>query len=170
LPSDESLVEGNCFIVPMNHYSSSITCDEDVHAEIEAFKSALVKMFNTRSRDCVFIEQFNASKKYAHLVIECLPLDRHVSDQAPIYFKKAIMESESEWAQNKSVINLRDKSLRKTIPDHMPFFCVTFGLDEGYAHLIEENEAFPDHFGRVIFNFANFLCGFSVGQYLKSLS
>jgi hypothetical protein len=59
------------------------------------------------------------------------------------------MESESEWAQNKSVIDLKDKVLRKTIPNHMPFFCVNFGVDEGFAHLIEANEAFPDHFGRV---------------------
>jgi hypothetical protein len=80
-------VEGDCCIVPMNHYSSSVSCDEDVHREIEEFKSALVKMFNSRNRDCVFIEQFNASKKYAHMSIECLPLDRQVSNMAPIYFK-----------------------------------------------------------------------------------
>ncbi|CAF1089424.1 unnamed protein product [Brachionus calyciflorus] len=29
LCSSESLVEGNCLIVPMSHCSSSVTCDEE---------------------------------------------------------------------------------------------------------------------------------------------
>jgi hypothetical protein len=30
----------------------------------------------------------------------------------------------------------------------MPYFCVQFGIDEGYAHVIENNEAFPDYFAK----------------------
>ena len=32
----------------------------------------------------------------------------------------------------------------------MQYFAVSFGLDEGYAHIIENNEAFPTHFAKVI--------------------
>ena len=32
----------------------------------------------------------------------------------------------------------------------MPFFNVNFGLDDGYAHIIENSEAFPDYFSKVI--------------------
>ena len=54
------------------------------------------------------------------------------------------MESESEWAQNKSVINLRDKSLRKTVKFNLfvlisCFFLITmkfFNIDsKSYAFL-----------------------------------
>ena len=79
------------------------------------FRQTLVKMFDSKCLDCVFLEQYSTSKKYAHMVIECIPLDRSVSNLAPIYFKKAILESESEWAQNKSIIDLKKLSLRKTV-------------------------------------------------------
>ena len=36
------------------------------------------------------------------------------------------------------------------IPKHMPYFTVAFGLDDGYAHIIENNEAFPSHFAKVL--------------------
>jgi hypothetical protein len=32
----------------------------------------------------------------------------------------------------------------------MPYFAVSFGLDEGFAHIIENDEAFPAHFAKVI--------------------
>jgi hypothetical protein len=46
-----------------------------------------VKMFDARHKDCVFIEQFTVARKFGHLSIECIPLDRNVSNLAPIYFK-----------------------------------------------------------------------------------
>lgn len=35
----------------------------------------------------------------------------------------------------------------------MPFFNVNFGLDDGYAHIIENSEAFPDYFSKVILKY-----------------
>jgi hypothetical protein len=32
----------------------------------------------------------------------------------------------------------------------MAYFAVNFGLDEGFAHVIENNQVFPDHFAKVI--------------------
>ena len=31
----------------------------------------------------------------------------------------------------------------------MPYFSVEFGLDQGYAHIIENDDSFPDHFAKV---------------------
>ncbi len=31
----------------------------------------------------------------------------------------------------------------------MPYFSVDFGLQNGYAHVIENDEAFPDYFAKV---------------------
>ena len=36
------------------------------------------------------------------------------------------------------------------MPKHMPYFTVAFGLDDGYAHVIENSEAFPNYFAKVI--------------------
>lgn len=150
IPSIESITEGNCYIIPINHCSSSVTCDEEVWAEIQEFRKALVKMFEQKRIDCIFYEQHSVSKKFNHMVIECVPLNQSCSNLAPIYFKKAILESESEWAQNKSIIDLKQKDLRKTIPRNMPYFTVDFGLDNGYAHIIENDESFPEYFAKEI--------------------
>lgn len=150
LPTNHSLTEGNCLIAPINHCSSSVTCDEEVWAEIQQFKRALVRMFEKKRMDCVFIEHYSLERKYSHLTIECIPLEMSVASMAPIYFKKAINESESEWATNKSIVNLKEKNLRSTIPRNMPYFAVNFGMDDGYAHVIENDDNFPDHFAKEI--------------------
>lgn len=31
----------------------------------------------------------------------------------------------------------------------MPYFAVNFGMDDGYAHVIENDDNFPDHFAKV---------------------
>jgi hypothetical protein len=149
LPSTKSLVAGHCYISPLNHCSSSVTCDEEVWSEIQEFRRALVKMFNSKRMDCVFFEQYSLNKKYSHLIIECIPLDMSVSSMAPIYFKKAIQEAESEWCENKSIIDLKKQNIRKSIPRNMPYFNVNFGLEDGYAHIIEKIEAFDDCFAKV---------------------
>lgn len=74
---------------------------------------------------------------------------------SPLYlFQKAILESESEWAQNKKLVDTREKGLRGSIPKGLPYFNVEFGLDGGYAHVIEDEYAFPHYFGKV----RNFVC------------
>ena len=35
------------------------------------------------------------------------------------------------------------------IPKGLPYFAVEFGLDGGFAHVIEEEESFPYYFGKV---------------------
>lgn len=51
------------------------------------FRTALVKMFEAKGLDCVFIETNMSMKKRYHMVYECIPLPKEVGDMAPIYFK-----------------------------------------------------------------------------------
>ena len=82
-------------------------------------------MFDARNMDCVFYEQYSTEKKFSHLIIECVPLDKEVSNLAPIYFKKALLESESEWAENKKIIDLKTQGLRKIVRSIL-FLCCVF--------------------------------------------
>jgi hypothetical protein len=50
---------------------------------------------------------------------------------------------------------LKNTHIHIKIPKNMPYFAVNFGLEEGYAHVIENSEAFPEHFAKVIFLFIN---------------
>ncbi|NXY55555.1 C19L2 protein, partial [Callaeas wilsoni] len=112
------------------------------------FRNALVKMFEAKDLDCVFLETNMSTKKRYHMVYECIPLPKEVGDMAPIYFKKAIMESDEEWSMNKKLIDLSSKDIRKSVPKGLPYFSVDFGLQGGFAHVIEDQHNFPHYFGK----------------------
>ncbi|KFO94672.1 CWF19-like 2, partial [Buceros rhinoceros silvestris] len=112
------------------------------------FRNALVKMFEDKDLDCVFLETNMSMKKRYHMVYECIPLPKEVGDMAPIYFKKAIMESDEEWSVNKKLIDLSSKDVRKSVPKGLPYFSVDFGLQGGFAHIIEDQHKFPHYFGK----------------------
>ncbi|XP_015747984.1 PREDICTED: CWF19-like protein 2 [Acropora digitifera] len=150
VPLHESMTDGHCLIVPMQHCSASTLLDEDVWSEIKIYKKGLTKMFEEMEQDVVFLETCKQLKKQRHMIIECVPLPKEVGDMSPIYFKKAILESDTEWAQNKKLIDTRKKGMRASVPKGLPYFSVEFGLDGGFAHVIEEEELFPHYFGKEI--------------------
>ncbi|KAJ1479514.1 CwfJ C-terminus 2-domain-containing protein-like protein [Baffinella frigidus] len=83
--------------------------------------------------------------KMPHAYLEC-------AANAPMYFKKALSECENEWdAQNKQIIDTKGvKKLSSKIPRHMPYFSVEFGLQGGFAHVVENEQKFSKAFGRDI--------------------
>uniref|UniRef100_A0A8C5Q0S0 CWF19 like cell cycle control factor 2 n=1 Tax=Leptobrachium leishanense TaxID=445787 RepID=A0A8C5Q0S0_9ANUR len=117
---------------------------------VKMFRKAVVKMFQAQDLDCVFLEANINMKRRLHLVYECIPLPREVGDMAPLYFKKAIMECDEEWAMNKKLIDLSTKDIRRSVPKGLPYFSVDFGLQGGFAHVIENEHKFPHYFGKEI--------------------
>eukprot|EP00112_Aurelia_sp_Birch-Aquarium-sp1_P024827 Seg800.10 transcript_id=Seg800.10/GoldUCD/mRNA.D3Y31 product="CWF19-like protein 2" protein_id=Seg800.10/GoldUCD/D3Y31 len=151
LPITSSLTDGHCLIVPMQHILACTYLDEDIMQEVKMFKTALVKMFNEKDQDVIFLETVKNLKKQYHMFIECIPVPKEVGDLAPIYFKKAIQESESEWAQNKKVVEVtKSRGIKFAIPKGLPYFAVEFGLDGGFAHVIEDEASFQHYFGKEI--------------------
>ncbi|XP_068281041.1 CWF19-like protein 2 isoform X2 [Nyctibius grandis] len=150
LPRNQSLTEGHCLIAPLQHHTAATLLDEDIWEEIWMFRNTLVKMFEAKDLDCVFLETNMGMKKRYHMVYECIPLPKEVGDMAPIYFKKAIMESDEEWSVNKKLIDLSSKDVRKCVPKGFPYFSVDFGLQGGFAHVIEDQHKFPHYFGKEI--------------------
>jgi hypothetical protein len=45
---------------------------------------------------------------------------------------------------------LRGKDIRRGVPKGLPYFWVDFGLDSGFAHVIEEEKYFPKNFAQEI--------------------
>lgn len=150
LPDGPSLTEGHCLIIPIQHITSSTAMDEDVWQEIQNFKKALVKMFSHLGKDTIFMETSMHLNKFPHACIDCVPLERDDGMMAPMYFKKAILESESEWCMNKKLVDISKKDIRRSIPKGFPYFSVNFGLDGGFAHAIEDEKKFSFYFGKEI--------------------
>uniref|UniRef100_H3CBZ8 CWF19-like protein 2 n=1 Tax=Tetraodon nigroviridis TaxID=99883 RepID=H3CBZ8_TETNG len=150
LPAGVSMAEGHCLICPLQHHCCATGLDEDVWSEIQLFRRTLVRTFESQDLDCVFMETHIYPRKQKHMVLECIPLPRELGDMAPIYFKKAIMECDEEWAMNKKVVDLSSKDIRQSIPRGLPYFAVDFGLQGGFAHVIENEQKFPPYFGKEV--------------------
>ncbi|VDN07280.1 unnamed protein product [Thelazia callipaeda] len=148
----QPLVKEHCLIAPTMHYSSTVTLDEDIYEEIQGFKRALVSMWQNEGMDCLFVETAKNVKHRKHMYIECIAIPNEVVQLAPIYFKKAIDDSEDEWVSNKKLIDLckRGGDIRKVIPKGFSYFSVDFGLQPGYAHVIEDENRFPYNFAHEI--------------------
>lgn len=114
------------------------------------YRKALTQFYNFQNKDVVFFETATKLHRFPHMVIHCVPLPRDVGDMAAIYFKKALLECEAEWSMNKKVVDLKGKNIRKGLPKGLPYFWVDFGMDPGFAHVIEDQQLFPKTFAEVI--------------------
>ncbi|XP_068612778.1 CWF19-like protein 2 [Brachionichthys hirsutus] len=150
LPAGVSMTEGHCLISPLQHHCSATGLDEDVWSEIQMFRRCLVRVFESQELDCVFMETHINPRRRQHMVLECIPMPRELGDMAPIYFKKAILECDEEWAMNKKVVDLSSKDIRQAIPRGLPYFAVDFGNQGGFAHVIENEQKFPHYFGKEV--------------------
>lgn len=156
LTRDEPLVEGHCIIRSSLH-NCDLTClleaEEDVLIEINLLKGRLVDYFREQKKSVIFTETSTRRRRRydPHLMIECIPINESYIDEARMYFKKAIMESETEWSDNKKLVEIKDRPVSKCLPKGLSYFWATFGLrDSGYGHVIEDEERFPSFFAHEV--------------------
>ncbi|XP_066148124.1 CWF19-like protein 2 homolog [Euwallacea fornicatus] len=150
VPSHEPLLTGHCLIVPVRHVASVTQLDENEWTEILDFRKALVKLFEAKEQQPIFFEIAVGFHRYPHMVLECVPMNKGDAALAPMFFKKAIDESETEWSQNKKLVSLKGRDVRKVVPKELSYFSVSFGMNEGFAHVIEDEKLFPKNFAQEI--------------------
>lgn len=146
VPSYEPLTEGHCLIIPIRHVVCSTQLDENEWDEVSDIRKSLTKMFLSQEQDVIFYETVLNVNSYAHMLIHCVPVAKEHGYLAPIYFKKAIEECELEWSTNKKLVNLAGKDVRRAVPKGLPYFFVSFGMNEGFAHVIEDQRYFSQFF------------------------
>eukprot|EP00116_Pleurobrachia_bachei_P002823 sb/3463085/ len=147
VPPWKSLTSYHCQIVPTAHTIASVNGDEDFWRELAVVKSALVRKFSNLKLDTVFLEFASRLDQRKHIFIDCVPVPEEEGTMLPAYFKKAILDCDVEWSQNKKLVDTRKKNLRNCVPQGLPYFSVEFGLDGGFAHVIEEERLFKRYFG-----------------------
>ncbi|KAG2212917.1 hypothetical protein INT46_010473 [Mucor plumbeus] len=150
LPNVQELTPGNCLIVPIQHVPSTLDCDDDVWTEIRNFQKCLMKMFHEQGKGVVFMETVLNLRQQRHAVIEAIPIPYGVYEDAPAYFKEAIMASGEEWSQHKKIIDTSVRGFRNSMVSNLPYFHVWCGLDKGYGHVIENTKDFPYWFGKEV--------------------
>ncbi|KAG6755390.1 hypothetical protein POTOM_041211 [Populus tomentosa] len=145
--------------------SAARNVDNNVGEEIRNFKKCLLMMFSKQEKDLVFLETvISLSKQRRHCLIEC------ISKQAPLYFKKQIVESKRGQSDEyitagrnhnekplmklkmsgvsqhntKKLTDTSEKGLRGSIPKNFPYFHVEFGLNRGFVHVIDDKKTCND--------------------------
>ncbi|KAF9110540.1 hypothetical protein BGX27_006200 [Mortierella sp. AM989] len=152
LPLHKEFLPGHCMIVPIQHVTSTLECDDDDWDEIRNFMKCLIQMNAAQDQSVIFSETVINLKWHKHTVIECIPIPWDAGQTAPGYFKEAILSADEEWSQHRKLIetDAKDSSnggFRRRLTSKLPYFHVWLGSpDKGYGHVIENSDKFEEYF------------------------
>ena len=146
VPSHLSLFPGNCFyLVPLQHADSLVRCDDNTWNEIQKFQTSLRALFGKEDKDVIFTETVLGTKGFWQTRFTAIPIPRKQND-APMYFKQAMLEQAQDWGTHNKVMATREKGFRRTIPANFNYFHVEWDTKDGFAQIIESHD-FPADFG-----------------------
>jgi Protein similar to CwfJ C-terminus 1/Protein similar to CwfJ C-terminus 2 len=151
LPTEPELSEGGAVIVPIQHRTNLLECDDDEWEEIRNFMKCLTRMYHDQGRDVVFYENAAAPQRKLHAAMQVVPLPYSLGETAPAFFKEAILTADEEWSQHKKLIDttarardgLGKVAFRRSIAKEMPYVHVWFELDGGLGHIVEDSSRWP---------------------------
>lgn len=160
LPTEPELSSFSAMIIPTQHRTNLLECDDDEWEEIRNFMKSLTRMYHDQGRDVIFYENAAHPSRKPHAGLVVIPLPYSLGETAPAFFKEAFLTTEDEWSQHKKIIDTLAKSkqglgklsFRRTLVAQMPYFHVWFELDGGIGHVVEEPDRWPrgDLFAREV--------------------
>ncbi|KKY24972.1 putative cell cycle control protein [Phaeomoniella chlamydospora] len=160
LPTEPELNDGSACIVPIQHHTNLLECDDDEWEEIRNFMKSLTRMYHDQGRNVIFYENAAAPQRRKHAALEAVPLPYSLGETALAFFKEAILAADEEWTQHKKIIDTLKRAkagdgkhaFRRTLVKEMPYFHVWFELDGGLGHVVEDSSRWPkgDLFAREI--------------------
>jgi hypothetical protein len=160
LPTEPELADGGACIVPIQHHTNLLECDDDEWEEIRNFMKSLTRLYHDQGRDVIFYENAAFPNRKPHAAMNAVPLPYDLGETAPAFFKEALLSSEDEWTQHKKIIDTLAKSkqglgklaFRRSLVKEMPYFHVWFQMDGGLGHIVEDAMRWPkgDLFAREI--------------------
>ncbi|KAL2841785.1 CwfJ C-terminus 1-domain-containing protein-like protein [Aspergillus pseudodeflectus] len=151
LPTEPEISPGSATIVPIQHRTNLLECDDDEWEEIRNFMKSLTRMYHEQGRDVIFYENAAAPSRKRHASMEAVPLPYSLGETSPAFFKEAILSADEEWTQHRKLIDTLAKSkqglgrnaFRRTLAKEMPYFHVWFQLDGGLGHIVEDSNRWP---------------------------
>ncbi|RAH47460.1 putative cell cycle control protein (Cwf19) [Aspergillus brunneoviolaceus CBS 621.78] len=160
LPTEPELSDQCATIVPIQHRTNLLECDDDEWEEIRNFMKSLTRMYHDQGRDVIFYENAAQPHRKRHAAMEVVPLPYSLGETSPAFFKEAILSSDAEWSQHRKLIDTLANSkkgmgrsaFRRSIAKEMPYFHVWFSLDGGLGHVVEDENRWPrgDLFAREV--------------------
>jgi len=153
-PPTSSLVPGHQFyLVPLKHAPSMVDCDDhDVREEMKLFRNSLENLYAKERKGIVLCETVLPNKNFWQTRVEVVPIPFSQLQDAPIYFKSAMVEQTEEYGTHTKLFRTStQKPLQSVVPKRFPYFHIDWGniattTTTGYAQIIESSE-FPRDFG-----------------------
>ena len=137
---------GHCVIEAIQQADCLTAAAEEVATEVRNFRKCLIRMAEAEGKQCVFMETYRPAHR-PFMAVECVPLAERDASVVPAYFKKAILECDEEWSQHRKLYETQGCAIG-VIPPSFAYFDVGFGLQSGYAHVIEDEAEWKVDFGR----------------------
>lgn len=161
LPTEPELSPLSTMIIPTQHHTNLLECDDDEWEEIRNFMKSLSRFYHANGQDVIFYENAAFPHRKPHAAMTAVPLPYSLGETAPAFFREAFLSAESEWSQHKKIVDTLAKAkkeglgkaaFRRSLVKEMPYFHVWFELDGGAGHVVEESERWPrgDLFAREI--------------------
>lgn len=162
LATEPEMAKHGAVVVPIQHRLNLLECDDDEWEEIRNFMKSLTRFYHAQDKSVIFYE--NAAHMHSrkgHAALMAVPLPHHLAENAPAYFKEAVLASDEQWSQHKPIIDtlaLTQKAgygkaaFRRAMVKEMPYFHVFYTLDGGMGHVIEDERRWPkgDLFAREV--------------------
>lgn len=157
---------GGAVIVPIQHHNNLLECDDDEWEELRNFQKSLTRFYASLPNPMSVLFYENAAhfpSRRSHAALNCVPIPSHLLEQAPAYFKEAILAEDERWSQHKPIIDTLAlarsggaqggrNAFRKAMVKELPYFHVWFGIEGGMGHVVEDERRWPkgDLFAREI--------------------
>lgn len=137
LPTEPEISDGGAVIVPIQHRTNLLECDDDEWEEIRNFMKCLIRMYHDQGRDVLFYENAVAPHRKPHAALNAVPIPFELGETAPAFFREAILTADEEWTQHKPLIDtlknsrngMGKQAFRKSLAKEMPYFHAWFELD-----------------------------------------
>jgi hypothetical protein len=161
LSTEPEIAKDGCVIVPVQHHTNLLECDDDEWDEIRNFMKSLARFYHSRKQSVIFYENAAFPNRKRHAALNAVPIPRDLHDNAPAFFRESFLTTDEEWSQHKKVIdtakNAKEQgwgksAFRRSIAKEAPYFHVWFDLDGGLGHVVEDAEKWPkgDLFARQV--------------------
>ena len=100
---------GSAVIVPIAHHDNLLYCDDDEWEEMRNFQKSLVRMYHAQDLGVIFYENAAHPRKQRHAALVAVAVPLGLADDAPAFFREAILAADDEWTQHRKLIHTTGK-------------------------------------------------------------
>lgn len=147
LPTSGPLTNGHIWLIPNEHVVAITDIDDDEYEELINAKEKIISFFKENfGKEAIFVEIVRNIQECKHVVIECFPVNKEMSESCYGTVMQELNTADDEWTDNKKLILTKDQGIHGAVPPNFPYVFFDFSLKKGIAHVIENPRRFKNDF------------------------